>query len=164
MKPAPQEIRTFFATFVSWGRRSIFKAEPLSRLLLDTMESYRRQRKYLLHEFVIMPDHLHLLLTPAPDISLERAVQFIKGGFSYRVKKEMHSNLLIWENSFTNHRIRDAADYGQHCDYIHQNPVRAKLVEVPEAYPYSSACGKFQLDPPPPGLKPHVFAVASSQA
>jgi hypothetical protein len=42
------------------------------------------------HEFVIMPNHLHLLLTPAAEIPLEKALQFIKGGFSYRAKREIH--------------------------------------------------------------------------
>jgi putative transposase len=52
---------------------------------------------------VVMPDHFHALVTPADEISLEKAVQFIKGGFSFRLK----SSLPVWHPSFTNHRIRD---------------------------------------------------------
>ena len=51
--------------------------------MMDVLLHYREQMRYVLHEFVIMPDHLHLLLTPGADISLERALQLIKGGFSY---------------------------------------------------------------------------------
>lgn len=106
---------------------------------MQVLEHYRGEEKYDLHEFVIMPDHLHLLLTPAADISLERAVQLIKGGFSYRLGKIKHG--LVWQESFTNHRIRDERDYTHHADYIRMNPVRARLVERPELYPYSSAFG-----------------------
>jgi putative transposase len=65
---APQQIRTFFVTAVTWQRRAIFRSEPLAHLLLDTLQRYRAQKKFLLHEFVLMPDHFHLLLTPAPEV------------------------------------------------------------------------------------------------
>jgi len=104
---------------------------------MDVLEHYREQKRYALHEFAIMPDHLHLLLTPALEISLERAVQLIKGGFSYRLGKAKRG--LVWQESFTNHRIRDEQDCARHAEYIRMNPVRAGLAERPESYPYSSA-------------------------
>src|SRR3989442_3739934 len=55
--------------------------------MMDVLVHYREQMRYVLHEFVIMPDHLHLLLTPEADISIERALQLIKGGFSYRLRQ-----------------------------------------------------------------------------
>jgi REP element-mobilizing transposase RayT len=77
--------RIFFVTTVTANRQPIFRRDATARLLIETLARYRDERKFLLHEFVIMPDHVHALLTPAPDISLERTVQFIKGGFSYRL-------------------------------------------------------------------------------
>ena len=62
----------------------------MAELFLDTLQRYREQHKFLLHEFVLMPDHFHLLLTPAPEVPMEKAVQLIKGGFSFRVKKELN--------------------------------------------------------------------------
>lgn len=73
MRLAPQEIRTFFVTSSTWGRRAIFRAEPLGNLFLATLFNYRRAGKFLLHEFVVMPDHFHVIITPAAAISLERA-------------------------------------------------------------------------------------------
>ena len=95
-----------------------------------------------------MPDHLHLLLTPATALSLERAMQFVKGGFSYRVGK-LRPNLMVWEKSFTNHRIRDEQDYLRHQEYIQRNPVRRHLALVANEFPYSSAHPGFELDPSP---------------
>jgi len=154
MKLAPQEIRTFFVTSVTWGRRSLFRAEPMAELFLETMLRYRKQ--------VLMPDHFHLLLTPAHDVSLEKAVQLIKGGFSFRVKKEMEKNLEIWQPGPTEHRIKDAIDYDRHVKYIHENPVKRGLVENPEEYPYGSASGRFDLDEAPPGLKPQALRANNS--
>lgn len=101
MHLAPQEVRTFFVTSVTADRHAIFQSERMCNLLLRVMQDYRSQEKFLLHEFVIMPDHFHLLLTPAANIPLEKAVQYIKGGFSFRAKKELDFKASIWERSFT---------------------------------------------------------------
>jgi len=106
-----------------------------------------------------MPDHVHLLLTPT-GITLERAAQFIKGGFSFSVRKELGLNVEVWERGYVDHRIRDAADYQGHAEYVRQNPVKARLVERPEDYPYSSACGGFEMDARPQGLKPSLSEIA----
>jgi len=138
--------QTYMITSSTWGRRSLFTREPWSQLLIDTLYHYRGS-EYLLHEFVIMPDHIHVLLTPKT--SLEKAVQFIKGGFSYRAKKEFGSNMEVWQKGFSDHRIRDASDYRLHQIYIRQNPVRKQLCERAAEYAYSSAKPSFDLDPAP---------------
>ena len=141
-------------TTETWGRRSLFQAEPWAKLLIDTFYHYRATA-YLLHEFVVMPDHIHVLLTPLA--SLEKAVQFIKGGFSYRGKKELGSNMEVWQRGFQDHRIRDANDYAIHVSYIHNNPVKERLCKRSEEFPYSSGYPGFELDLIPQGLKPEHF-------
>jgi REP-associated tyrosine transposase len=153
MRKAPQEIRTFFVTSVANGRQPLFRKEAMAHLILNVLQDNRTKARFQLHEFVIMPDHLHLIVTPAEDVSLEKVLQYIKGGFSFRVKKELGFGSLVWEESFTNHRIRDAEDYQSHREYIHQNPVNAGLVKKPSEYPYSSAFSGMELDPAPPALK-----------
>src|SRR6266496_3077860 len=143
--------QTYMVTSSTWGRRGLFSREVWAKLLIDTLYDYRGSA-YLLHEFVTMPDHIHVLLTP--QTSLEKAVQFIKGGFSYRAKKELGSNMEVWQKGFSDHRIRDASDYRVHQLYVQQNPVRKNLCAVAEEYPYSSAHSGFELDPVPQGLKP----------
>jgi putative transposase len=129
--------RTFFVTTVTWQCTPLFRHAQPAELMMDVLAHYREQKKYVMHEFVIMPDHLHLLLTPGSEISLERAMQLIKGGFSFRMGKAKRG--LIWQESFTTHRIRDEEDYAYHAEYIRMNPVRACLVGRPELYRYSSA-------------------------
>jgi putative transposase len=73
----------YFVTASTWGHRSLFQTDRMARLFIDTLFHYRREGKFLLHEFVVMPTHFHLLLTPS-GVTMERAMQFIKGGFSYR--------------------------------------------------------------------------------
>ena len=92
MRLAPQETRTYFVTAVTAQRRSLFQVTATAELLQRTTLAYRSQGRFLLHAFVIMPDHFHALITPAPDVSLEKAMQYIKGGFSFRLK----SKLDVW--------------------------------------------------------------------
>jgi len=143
--------QTYMVTTETWGRRDLFKNERWAKLLIDTLYHYRGQA-YLLHEFVVMPDHVHVLLSP--QTSLEKAMQFIKGGFSFRAKRELGSNMEIWQKGFQDHRIRDTNDYAFHASYIHNNPVKERLCERPEEFPYSSAYPGFELDTLPQGLKP----------
>lgn len=96
-----------------------------------------------------MPDHMHLLITPAPHVSIEKAMQFIKGGFSFRLK----SKFDVWQSRYTKRRIEDSHDYANHMRYIHENPVRARLCEQATDFAYSSASGRTSIEPAPAHLK-----------
>jgi putative transposase len=109
-----------------------------------------------------MPDHFHLLVTPAA--SLELAVQCLKGGFSFRAKREFKWLGGVWVTGYSDHRIRDVEDYDIHRGYIANNPVKAGLVERTEQFAYSSANGSFELDAFPRGLKPRVSLASSNGA
>ncbi len=101
-----------------------------------------------------MPDHVHLLLTPAENVSLEKAMQYIKGGFSFRLK----SRLNVWQPSFSLRRIEDARDYETHHQYIHENPVHAGLCANAVDYPYSSASNAVEIDLAPCHLVSEIRA------
>ncbi len=78
---------TYFVTAATFQKHSLFQSHRMAELFVQVLPSYRSQHKYLLHEFVLMPDHFHLLITPT--LTLERAMQLIKGGFSFRAKREL---------------------------------------------------------------------------
>lgn len=70
--------RTFFITSSTWEKRGLLQSARSATLFIDVLHHYREQRKYLLHEFVVMPDHFHLLLTVDTEMTVEKAVQLIK--------------------------------------------------------------------------------------
>lgn len=144
---------TYFVTARAWDGHALFQSERTAKLFIETLLNHRQQGEFHLHEFVVMPNHFHLLLTPL-SVTLERAMQLIRGGFSYRAGKELSSRREVWPRGYVDHRIRNAEDYARHRAYIHQNPVTARLVNDPESYLYSSAHSSFDLDPVPQGLKP----------
>jgi putative transposase len=145
---APQETRTYFVTSVAAQRRSLFQVSATAELLQQTIFDYRSQGKLLLHAFVIMPDHFHALITPAPEVSLEKALQFVKGGFSFRLKSKGD----VWMRSFNESQIMDRKKFISCVRYIEENPVRRGLVSMAQAYPFSSAAHS-GLDPMPLHLK-----------
>jgi putative transposase len=154
MKPkrehATNNPQTYMVTSSTWGRRALFRSERWAKLLIDSLYHYRGSA-YLLHEFVIMPDHFHVLITPLT--GLVKAIQFIKSGFSYRAKKELGSNMEVWQKGFSDHRIRAANVAALHVAYIRDNPVKERFCERAEEFPYSSGYPGLELDPIPRGLK-----------
>jgi len=121
-------------TSATHNRRKLFQVHANAEMFIETLQHYRRAGHYKLHAFVVMPDHVHLLITPL-DVSLERAVGLIKGGFSHRLS----SNFSVWQRGFTDRRMRDKEEFEIRREYIHQNPVRERMVEHPELYRFSSA-------------------------
>ncbi len=142
----------YFITASTAQRLPLFRKEPMARLFVEVLFHYREHRNYLLHEFVLMPDHFHLLISPT--LSLERSLQLIKGGFSCRAKKELGFAGEIWEKSFYDRRVREAEDYYNFKQYIRQNPVEQGLATAFTDYPYSSARPECVMDEVPRRLKP----------
>jgi putative transposase len=147
MKPlrraAPNAVlsptRTFFVTTkTSMGRR-LLQSDRNAMLFVDVLRGYAAQKKFKVLDFVVMPDHVHMLVTVGPEMTIEQAMQFIKGGFSYRLKKETGYSGEIWQRGFSDVRVENRASFEQHRIYILilENPVKAGLCESPEQFPYS---------------------------
>ena len=104
--------------------------------MIDVLRSYVAAGKFQVHDFVVMPNHVHVLLTVGADMTIEKAMQFIKGGFSYRLRKECGYLGEVWQRGFSEQRVEDRQSFLQHQEYIVRNPVRAGLVDSPEKFPY----------------------------
>jgi putative transposase len=104
----------------------------MATLLIDVLRCYVAAKKFEVHEFVVMPNHLHVLLTVGKDMSLEKAVQLIKGNFSYRAKKELGWQREIWQPGFSEVRVTDRESFLAYKLYIQENPVKAGLARSPE--------------------------------
>jgi putative transposase len=125
---------TFFITTITYNRRRLFQLPANADLFLETLQHYRAEGAYKLHAFVVMPDHVHLLLTPNAK-TISQTMNLIKGGFSRRLA----SKFPVWQRGYADHLILDRDHFESRRAYIHQNPVRANLVTAAELYPYSSA-------------------------
>jgi len=148
----------YFITASTFQKRNLLQSDRMKKLLIDVLFHYRQLEKYRLHEFVIMSDHFHLLLTPG--VTLERSMQFIKGGFAFRAKRELGFPHEIWQSSYYDRRVRDSEEYLAFARYIEQNPVKKGLVQRPEQCWYRSAWPGLELDEAPQRLKRLEFVEA----
>jgi putative transposase len=134
---------TSFVTVATQDRRPVFETSRIAELFVDTLLHYRTLGHYKLHAYVVMPDHVHLLLTPQ-SITLEQTVDLIKNGFAYRVDAE----LPIWQQGFTGYSVANMRDLEVVRAYLHQLPVRANLTSAAELYPHSSAYRRAEFSAP----------------
>jgi putative transposase len=101
---------------------------------------------YILHAWVVMPNHVHLLVKPRPDVP--KLLQKLKGSTARQANQWLfRTGTPFWQEESYDHLVRNSLEFGRIENYIVQNPVQAGLVQSAEEYPGSSAskCG---------GLKP----------
>jgi putative transposase len=145
--------KTYFITASAYMHQNLFQRTETADLLVTTLFVYRDRGEFLLHEFVVMPNHIHLLLS-IDEAHIGRAMQMVKGGFSHAMGQSGVKPKAVWQPSYYEHRVRDTEEYARMRNYIHQNPVRRGLVEAETEYPYSSAKTCCRLDEVPERLKP----------
>lgn len=146
---------TYFVTFrVAAGLRSPFAATPpnvtdessrSSGELVEEAVLFGIDWRYDLDAYVVMPDHVHLLLTPREGWSLPRILGDLKSVSAREVNHALGHRGSAWQDESFDHLVRDDVDWSRTRDYILHNPVVAGLVATPDTYPLSSAA---TLDPP----------------
>ena len=116
-------------------------------LLRSSFRRCMQRHPWQIDAIVILPDHLHALCTLPPDDSdFALRWRLIKTGFSRalphgerisasRINKGERG---IWQRRYWEHRIRDSADFNQHVDYIHHNPLKHGHVQCLADWPWSS--------------------------
>jgi len=136
----------YFVTTDTWQKRALFSKLDTAQIVIKQLLSCRDRGFYKLHAFVVMPDHLHVLLTPGETTTIEKAMQMIKGGAAHRIRREQLLNFPVWHGGFHDRWIRDVREYQETKHYIEQNPVVARLAERPGDYVLGSASGRHSLD------------------
>ena len=114
----------------------LLQSERNAGLIIDVLRSLVSERKFELHDFVIMPDHVHLLLTVHDGMTIEKAMQFVKGRFSHRLKHEFGYFGEVWHRGFTEAQVLNRESLEAHREYIAQNPVKAGLAASVGEFPF----------------------------
>ncbi|MEM8955515.1 MAG: hypothetical protein AAGD22_15280 [Verrucomicrobiota bacterium] len=99
----------------------------VARALLDGVRHYHREGKWFAHLVVIMPDHLHAILSFPRGGDMRETIRAWKSFQTRRLG-------LVWQDGFYDHRIRNGESFNEKMDYIRENPVRAGLCERAEEW------------------------------
>jgi putative transposase len=116
--------------------RALLQSDRNALLLIDVLRTNVKAGRFRVHDFVVMPDHFHAVITVNRDMTIEKTMQLIKGGFSFRLKKEFGYAGEVWQRGFLEVRVDDRESFLQHREYIAQNPVKAGLANSPGEFPY----------------------------
>jgi putative transposase len=143
---------TYFFTLVTSRRIPLFLRPEARRVLHEAMVRVRTSRRFVLEAGVLLPDHLHLLLTlPPGDADFATRIMLVKKRFSEMAKNRMglseapdtrraerRGEAGFWQRRYWEHSIRNDADFRHHLDYMMFNPVKHGLVQRVADWPYSS--------------------------
>jgi putative transposase len=136
---------TFFFTVTLADRRASTLVENIG-LLRQAFRTTRRERPFSIDAVVILPDHLHIVMTlPLDDADFPARWKRIKSLFTRYVvghglnyQRNRRGEFALWQRRFWEHTIRDEADLTRHIDYIHYNPIKHGLVAQVSDWPHSS--------------------------
>jgi putative transposase len=137
---------TYFFTVVTKERIKFFLDHENAETLYKAIKRVQKRKPFELLAYCIMPDHWHLLLSlPEEDDSFSQKIREIKRLTTYTLRKSMGiSDLIIWQDRFWEHSIRDENDLTNCFNYTHYNPVHHQLVEAPEQWKWSSYCDYYR--------------------
>lgn len=115
--------------------------------LRAAVRDVRIRHPFTIHGWVVLPDHIHCILSlPPGDSNFPLRWRLIKGNFSKRLphserrspSRQKRGERGIWQRRYWEHLIRDERDFNSHMDYIHINPVKHGLVPCVADWPYST--------------------------
>ena len=131
------------------NRQDVFKKEDDYQRFIDDLLASCKQSDCALHAYVLMPNHFHLLLTPPTEIALSHLMQSLGRRYVRYFNKEYQRSGTLWEGRYKSSLIDSDAYFLRCSRHIEENPIRAKLVTLPDEYKWSSyhhnALGK--IDP-----------------
>ena len=142
-----QSSQSHFVTFCCYHRRRLLTTDASCRIFESALERVRRSFRLQVYGYVVMPEHVHLLLSEPQRDTLADALKSLKQG----VARRLIGNLPLkpkaglngapehfWQKRYYDFNIRDYPQFVEKLRYIHRNPVKAGLCERPEDWEWSS--------------------------
>jgi putative transposase len=127
--------QTHFITFCCYRRRTLFLSEASKVTFESALERVRRSYKLCIYGYVIMPEHVHLLLSEPGREALDVAIKSLKQGVSRRLLGDAEH---FWQKRYYDFNIRNRSQFLEKLRYIHRNPVSRGLCARPEDWRWSS--------------------------
>ena len=115
--------------YLDKGYGSCLLSSPIFRNVIVNTLNYNNGNTFLLHSYVIMPNHVHLLLEPIGENTIQQITHSIKSFSSHEINKLRHSTGSIWQKEFFDRIIRNEDHYMRVLEYIKNNPKHCSPTE-----------------------------------
>ncbi|MBI2913044.1 MAG: transposase [Chloroflexi bacterium] len=136
----------FFVTVVTRNRQPIFHDHNAADLMLTELWRLREELRFALLGYVVMVDHIHLILVPGEAASLSQIMQLVKGRFARAWNERRSRTGSLWQSRYYESAVRTQEQLTSWIEYIDRNPLEAGLVASAPEYPYCSAGGRLATD------------------
>ncbi len=135
-----QSGQSHFLTFSCYRRQPNFDSPETYDLMVDCLENTRRGFDLCIYGYVIMPEHVHLLVSEPEQASLAEAMHFLKLSFAkqLRSRRGALASGSFWQKRYHDRNVRDAREFTVKLRYLHRNPVKRGLVKEPRDWKWSS--------------------------
>jgi putative transposase len=156
---SPDPNTFHYITTVTYNRIPVFRSDAMCRIFIETLSEMRELHPFKLVGYVVMPDHIHLILNPlGPEISVilrklkgkcaRRIIDtLVEGGYQNSLDKlkldVKGREYAVWQKDSSAIDLFSHKFLRQKLNYIHLNPVRARLCESPEQWKWSSYTAYF---------------------
>jgi putative transposase len=138
---ALQKGGTYFFTLVTYKRKNLFTSPAHLGALNSAFKKVLNARRFRLDAFVILPDHIHVIVTlPKDDNDYSTRIRLLKTHFTVNSNRISQTQLKppVWQPRYWEHVIRNETDFENHANYIHYNPVKHGYVSQPRDWKHSS--------------------------
>ncbi len=146
--PMPQGLKRYqqtqqshFVTFSCYRRLRLLDTPAMRDLFVSMLEQTRRRFSFRVYGFVVMPEHVHLLVSEPGRAQLSNAIQSLKIAVAKRSAgtRNLHGERApLWYRRYYDRNIRSYSDFVEKLRYIHFNPVKRGLCDGPEQWEWSS--------------------------
>ena len=130
-----QSGQTHFVTFSCYHRRPLLRSPAAARTFELALERVRRDYRLRVYAYVVMPDHVHLLLSEPERSVLAEAIKALKQGVSRKLRMP---DGRFWQTRYYDLNVHDERKRIEQLQYLHRNPVKASLCAKPEDWAWSS--------------------------
>jgi putative transposase len=133
--------QSHFVTFTCYQRRPHLQSARTCDAFLAALERARVRYQFRVYGFVVMPEHVHLLISEPESETVAIAIQSLKLSSSLRTAADRECDGLrspLWQKRYYDRNIRDHDEFVEKLRYIHRNPLNRELVKKAEEWKWSS--------------------------
>ena len=148
--------QSHFVTFSCYQRQPYFSSPDIYDLFVQRLENMRRNFSMCVYGYVVMPEHVHLLVNEPPQCWLADAIHYLKLSFAKRLRGQgwaapeprlapkSGANLghqisgSFWQKRYYDRNVQDEREFAIKLRYLHRNPVKRGLVKEPGDWRWSS--------------------------
>jgi len=153
----PNEGFSYLVTTNVKDRQPLFAQCSCCQIVIDGIRFLRTRLGHRVHAYVLMPDHMHLVVTPRESSNVSQLMHGLKLHTAHEIGRLLGSKGGIWQARFYERALRTLKDMEEAIAYVHDNPIKAGVADSPQDYAWSSYRACILGEPTPTDVDPLII-------